>query len=90
MSISKTPRGTYSHQPKIDYSQVNCPHCGLQSQHIALLSCFTPPQYTSPDEWIKKMWYIHTYLRESIESLPLYPHFLNWFVRYRLPVFALT
>lgn len=47
MSISKTPKGIYSHQPKIDCSQVDCPHCSLQAEQISLLSCFTSPQANS-------------------------------------------
>lgn len=47
MSISKTPSGIYSHQPKIDYSQVDCPQCSLQAQQISLLSCFITPQANS-------------------------------------------
>lgn len=47
MSVSKTPRGITSHQPKIDYSQVDSERCSPPWQQISLLSYFTPPQASS-------------------------------------------
>ena len=45
-------------QTKLSLKKTHAPACSLQ--YYSLAKTWKRPKYPSTDEWIKKMWYIHT------------------------------